>query len=65
MTWELLDRKGSNMEEFFDVIDWWIVKNFWLTIMLLVGSFFYCIYVDIQNANINTDKAKWQEEIKI
>lgn len=20
--WELLDRKGSNMEEFFDVIDW-------------------------------------------
>lgn len=22
VTWELLDRKGSNMEEFFDVIDW-------------------------------------------
>lgn len=20
--WELLNRKGSNMEEFFDVIDW-------------------------------------------
>lgn len=22
VTWDLLDRKGSNMEEFFDVIDW-------------------------------------------
>lgn len=22
VTWELVDRKGSNMEEFFDVIDW-------------------------------------------
>ena len=22
VTWELLDRKSSNIEEFFDVIDW-------------------------------------------